>query len=99
MPPPLVYHPPSAVFPILVPMAGGARAVAERAMALVEAGDPVRALRLADAALAAEPDNPAALKARLAGLTMLEQQSANSNERGWLKHGIRLTRESLEGNN
>lgn len=91
--------PPSAVFPILVPMAGGARAVAERAMALVEAGDPVRALRLADAALAAEPNNQTALKARLAGLTALEQQSSNSNERGWLKHGIRMTRESLEGNN
>jgi hypothetical protein len=51
--------------------------------------DPVRALYLADMALAADPRDTQALEARLAILKALDQQSANSNERGWLQAGIR----------
>jgi alkyl sulfatase BDS1-like metallo-beta-lactamase superfamily hydrolase len=72
-----------------VRLAGGAAPVANRALALVEAGDHARALRLAGAALAAEPGNVAAAKARAAALKALLAKCRNSNERGWLASGLR----------
>ncbi|MBI2823978.1 MAG: MBL fold metallo-hydrolase [Planctomycetia bacterium] len=73
----------------LVRLAGGADAVAKRAVALSEAGEPVRALRLTATALACEPGNEAAMKARAAALKALLARSRNSNERGWLANALR----------
>ena len=58
--------------------------------------DPVRALYLADMALAVESTNVAGLEARLEILRILDRQSVNSNERGWLQAGIRDTEARLK---
>ncbi len=73
----------------LVRLAGGAEAVAKRAAELVHSGQAVDALRLTDAALAAEPGSDAAVAARTAALKALLSQSRNSNERGWLESRLR----------
>lgn len=80
--------PPSAAYPEVVRLAGGASAVAGRAGELLEAGSPLKALHLADLALTAEPANAEALKIRIEALQSLLEQSDNINERGWLAHGI-----------
>jgi alkyl sulfatase BDS1-like metallo-beta-lactamase superfamily hydrolase len=80
--------PASAAYPDVVKLAGGVDAVAARAQELA-ATDPVRALRLTDMALAAEPADRRTLEVRLAVLQALDRQSKNSNERGWLAAGIR----------
>ena len=49
----------------------------------------MRALYLADMALAADPRDIAGLEARLQILRILDRRSRNSNERGWLQAGIR----------
>jgi alkyl sulfatase BDS1-like metallo-beta-lactamase superfamily hydrolase len=89
--------PPSATSADLVQLAGGAEIVAKRASALVESGESVRALRLADAALAFDAKNKAALAARIKALEALRAKSRNSNENGWLDYGLRKTRAALEG--
>jgi hypothetical protein len=52
-------------------------------------------MHMADIALAAEPAHVPALQARLAALQQLLTDSANSNEAGWLRHGINQTRAAL----
>jgi alkyl sulfatase BDS1-like metallo-beta-lactamase superfamily hydrolase len=88
--------PPAAIHPELVSMAGGAAAVAVRAGQLVDAGSLLEGLHLADAALAADPDDRSALQARLRALEALDARSTNSNERGWLRFGIGETRRRLD---
>lgn len=88
--------PPSAIYPELVSMAGGADAVAKKAAEIVKRGGLVEGLHLADAALAADPSNRTALEARLAALEALEARSANSNERGWLRFGIEQMKRRLD---
>lgn len=78
----------------LVRMAGGAGPVAKRAMEMVEAGEHVQGLRLAGAALAAEPNSTAATQARAAALKALLAKCRNSNERGWLANGLRRVEKS-----
>jgi len=80
--------PASAAYPEIVDLAGGADVVAGRAESLVESGDLHLALHVADFALAAEPDNLAALQAKREALTRLLATSTNINERGWLNAGI-----------
>ena len=89
--------PAAAVHPELVEMAGGADAVAARARARVEAGEPVEALHLVDMALADDPDNRDALAARLAALELLLERSGdvNHSEVYWLRHRIGKTRAQL----
>jgi len=79
---------PAAAYGEIVRLAGGAAKVAGRAREL-STTDPVRALYLADMALAADPRDVAGLEARLEILRILDRQSGNSNERGWLQAGIR----------
>ncbi len=88
--------PPAAVYPDLVEMAGGAEAVAARAEALRQEGKLQEALHMADVALAADPENLTALKARLAAFEALRAHSRNSNESGWLEHGMSETRKQIE---
>lgn len=87
--------PPSAVYPTLVEMAGGADAVAKRARAMIGKSEFIKGLHLADIALEADPHNKAGLRARLAALEALERRSKNSNERGWLRYGIQITKKHL----
>ena len=87
---------PESIYPDLVAMAGGADKVVEQAKPLLEQGDRVKALRLAEAALRAEPNHPGALKLRLAALTGLRESSSNLNESGWLNFGIRETTQRLD---
>jgi alkyl sulfatase BDS1-like metallo-beta-lactamase superfamily hydrolase len=86
--PAAMYGTPASAYGEIVQLAGGAARVAARARELAKT-DPVRALYLADMAVAADPRDVAALEARLAILKILDQQSGNSNERGWLQAGIR----------
>jgi alkyl sulfatase BDS1-like metallo-beta-lactamase superfamily hydrolase len=88
-------QPAAAAYPDLVKLAGGSAAVAARAEALVSAGEELKGLHLADIALAAEPGNPAALRARLAALDGLLAKCRNSNERGWLTYGIQTTKAKM----
>jgi len=87
--------PPSAVYPDLVKAAGGIDSVIKIAIDKIESGHTVEALRLTEVALAAEPANRKALEARLRALEKLRDQCRNSNERGWLDHSIRVTKEKL----
>jgi alkyl sulfatase BDS1-like metallo-beta-lactamase superfamily hydrolase len=88
--------PAKAVYPDLVGMAGGPEEVAARAEALRQEGRLQEALHLADIALAADPENLTALKARLATFESLRAQSRNSNESGWLEYGMSETRKQIE---
>jgi alkyl sulfatase BDS1-like metallo-beta-lactamase superfamily hydrolase len=87
--------PPTAVYPDLVALGGGADQVAQLSRQYLSDGDAVRAMHMADIALTAEPANVAALQARLGALEKLLTESANSNEAGWLRHGINETRARL----
>jgi len=79
---------PAAAYGEIVKLAGGSAKVAARARELSRT-DPVRALYLADMALASDPHDVVSLEARLEILKSLDRQSINSNERGWLQAGIR----------
>jgi alkyl sulfatase BDS1-like metallo-beta-lactamase superfamily hydrolase len=80
----------------LVELADGAAPVAAKARSVLEAGDGVRAVRLADAALAHDPASREALEAKIEALKTLQARSRNSLEHGWLGYGIRTTQERLE---
>ena len=74
----------------LVKMAGGAEAVAIKAQEAVKAGDAVKALRLADAALASEPTHRGALEAKLlCAIETLQKSTRNGLENAWLGYGMR----------
>ena len=87
--------PPSAIYPDLVKLAGGAEAVVKLAMDRVNAGQPVEALRLIDVVLAGEAGNKTALEARLKALEVLVSRCKNTNERGWLDYAVRTTKAKL----
>lgn len=87
-------RPPTSADSELVRMAGGASPVAARAKELA-ASDPVKAIRLADAALSAEPKSKPALEAKLAALNGLKSASRNLIEGAWLTTAIRDTKKAL----
>ena len=76
--------PPTAIYPEIVELAGGADALAARAVELVQSGDPQRAMHMADMAMQAEPLNLAALQAKRQAVDALFNASFNLNELGWL---------------
>ena len=82
-------EPPTSAEQELVRMAGGAQAVGTKAKEMAKSGDPVRSLRLAEAALAVDPKSTAALEAKLSALTTLHDRSRNLIEAAWLKSAIR----------
>jgi len=88
--------PVDSAYPDLVALAGGASAVAALAQTQIDAGGFELALHSADIALSAEPDNRRALEARLAAFEGLLADSDNSNEIGWLRHGVRETQAALD---
>ena len=88
--------PPSSPYADLVKLAGGPDPVVARALEVLQTGQPAEALRLTDAALAANAAHRGALEARLKALEFLRDQSKNSNERGWLEYSIRETKVKLK---
>ena len=90
--------PPTAVYAELAELAGGATPVAARARGHVEKREPLRALHLAEIALAAEPGHRGALEAQLAALELLAERDAGGNFQidGWLRHRIGVTRAALD---
>ncbi|HEX4070271.1 MAG TPA: hypothetical protein VHX68_03855, partial [Planctomycetaceae bacterium] len=62
---------------------------------LAKSGDPVQALRLAQAALLVDPKSTAALESKLAALTVLHARSRNLIEGAWLTTAIRNTNQEL----
>ena len=89
---------PDAVHPELVGMAGGAAAVAARARAHLEAGEPVAALQLAEAALDAEPEDEAALLVMRDVLHVLLEETGdvNHHEVFCLRHEIAAVEDALD---
>jgi alkyl sulfatase BDS1-like metallo-beta-lactamase superfamily hydrolase len=87
--------PPSSPYADLVKLAGGPDPVVARALEVLQKGQASEALRLTDAALAADAGHRGALEARLRVLEYLRDQSKNSNERGWLEYSIRETKAKL----
>lgn len=88
--------PPSSPYADLVKMAGGPGPVVARALEVFQNGQAAEALRLIDAALAADASNRGALEARLRILKSLSDRSKNSNERGWLEYSTRETEGELK---
>jgi alkyl sulfatase BDS1-like metallo-beta-lactamase superfamily hydrolase len=89
--------PPSSAYTDLVKLAGGPDPVVARALEVLQKGLAAEALRLTEAALAADPVHRGALEARLKALEYLLERSKNSNESGWLEFSIRETRGKLKG--
>ena len=87
---------PSAIYGDLVKLAGGPDAVIRLAQEKLAAGQNVEALRLTDAALAADATHRLALETRLNILQDLKAHSRNSNEVGWLDYGISEVRNKLK---
>lgn len=86
--------PPSSVQPELVALAGGPDAVAAAAAARAEK-QPVEALHLAEAALAADPTHAGALRASLIAHRTLLAASSNFWETRWLENEIRKLERAL----
>ena len=87
--------PPSSVYPDLVKLAGGPEPLVRLALEKLGAGKPVEALHLTDVVLAYDPNNSAALGARLKALEYLHDRCENYVENGWLEYGIRITKEKM----
>ncbi len=87
---------PNAADADLVELAGGAVRVAARSRDVTAGGDAVRGLRLAEAALAREPDNRPALDAKLFALETLQKKTRNGLEHAWLGYGLRGVRKLLK---
>lgn len=89
--------PASDVYPDLVAAAGGVGAVAKLAQKKLETGNAVEALHLSEVALAADPKDEAALRAKLAAYERLLEESNDENhyEVFWLRDVIKETREEL----
>jgi alkyl sulfatase BDS1-like metallo-beta-lactamase superfamily hydrolase len=87
--------PPSSPYANLVKLAGGPDPVVARALEVLQKGQAPEALRLIDAALAADASHRGAWETRLKALEYLRDQSKNSNEQGWLEYSIRETKAKL----
>jgi alkyl sulfatase BDS1-like metallo-beta-lactamase superfamily hydrolase len=85
-----------SVSPELVALAGGPARVAGAALEKAESA-PVEALHLAEAALAAEPSHPGALRASLAAHRALLRGTTNFWETRWLEHQIAQLEAKLGG--
>ena len=62
-------------------------------------GKPVEALHLTDVVLSGDPQNAAALKARIQALEVLQKDCENFVEDGWLTYGITKAKKELSPGN
>ena len=85
--------PRSAIDADLVELAGGANALAARAVKRIEAGEPVEALHFIDIVLNADPTNKAALSAKKIALEhlLVMHGGTNLSETMWLRSEIAET--------
>lgn len=90
-----MFGPASQAYGEIVRLAGGPDAVAARALEMAEK-DPLGALYLTDMSLAVDGTHRPSLEARIKALKILDAQSNNSNERGWLAAGIRSAEAKLQ---
>ncbi|WP_310532472.1 alkyl sulfatase dimerization domain-containing protein [Novosphingobium sp.] len=90
--------PPQAVFPDLIELAGGIEPVLGRAQALFDAGKPLEAMHLAEAILAQEAGNRAALGIKLAATEAILEREGRENfsEVRWLEAQIAKLRTEME---
>lgn len=90
--------PPQAVFPDLIEMAGGIAPVIERASGLLDGGDPLKALHLAEAVLAQDAGNREALEIQLGATELVLGRAGRENfsEVRWLEASIRDISAKLE---
>jgi alkyl sulfatase BDS1-like metallo-beta-lactamase superfamily hydrolase len=91
--------PPSAVSPDLVALAGGAKPVLDRARRYLADRHPLEALHLAEAVLAGEPGQRAALQVKLDATEAVLARAGRENfsEVRWLEAEIRGLKAVLEG--
>jgi alkyl sulfatase BDS1-like metallo-beta-lactamase superfamily hydrolase len=91
--------PPAAIWPELAELAGGPDALAERAVAHLEAGRPVEALHFVEIALAADPANVATREAQVAALEQLVERTDGKtyDELTWLEGELERARAALDG--
>ncbi len=91
--------PRSSVDAELAELAGGATALAVRALARLQNGQPLEALHLLDVALRAQPDHADALSTKKMALRQLLDASGNHNlsETMWLRSEIALVDAALQG--
>ncbi len=87
--------PAKAVHGDLVELSGGPEAIAKRATAKLEAGEPLQAIHLAEVALSAAPTNVAALEAVIAAHEKLEAESENFWLTQWLRKQLSDHRATL----
>ena len=80
--------PARSALPELVAMTSGVATVVQRARNVLNAGNPVLALHLANAAIAADDDFKEAWNVRRDALSLLKSQSNNGIEKNWLQDGI-----------
>ncbi len=82
--------PPSAIWPELAELAGGAGVLATKARAHLDAGDPEKALHLIEVAIAAAPEDRAVRETELAILEALADRTEGRvfDELGWLESAI-----------
>lgn len=95
-----LYHvPPQAVSADFVELAGGTGPVAARAQKYVEAGKPLEALHLAEAALVADPTSVDAARVKLAATQILLERSGRENfsEVRWLESEILRLNKQIGG--
>lgn len=90
--------PPSAVWPEVVALAGGAGALAERARAHLAQGDAEKALHLVEMAVVAAPDDRGVRETELAVYEALADLTEGRvfDELGWLESSIIATRRALD---
>ena len=89
--------PASSVSTDIVELAGGVDKIAARAQRYLDEDKPLQAIHLIDIALAAEPENRAALQAKLDAHEQLLEQSGGEtfSEVMWLKSEIKATQLAL----
>jgi alkyl sulfatase BDS1-like metallo-beta-lactamase superfamily hydrolase len=88
--------PATSVHADLVELAGGPERVAARAKEKLDAGEPLQAIHLAEAALTANPADRSALQVMLAAHERLENESKNFWLTQWLRKQLAELRSKLE---
>jgi len=89
--------PPSAIWPELASMAGGAAALVDKARSYLKAGDAEKALHFVEIAFAAEPDNRGVREAELEVLNALADETEGRvfDLLGWLEGRITNAQSAL----
>ena len=90
--------PASAIWPTLAQMAGGARAVADQAETILQAGEPERALHMIEIAVAVAPDDKVVrtTEARILVQLINDTRGEGFDEIGWLETKLAEARRKID---